>query len=79
MICSKTVNAFEITCILIAAVAVSLASFVYLAVLDQNGSSLLLFGAASVLAILMHGVCKVHDCASVAIGSKSDNSAERSV
>lgn len=76
----KMVRAFEITCVLIVAVAVILASFVYWAVLDQNGSSLLLIGTAGVLAILMHGICKeMRDCTSVAVGSKSDNSVERSV
>ena len=55
---SKMVGAFEIACVLIAAVAVSLASFVYWAVFDQTGSSPLLIGAGSVLPILMHGVRK---------------------
>ena len=77
MFCSKKVEAFEITCVLIATAAVSLASFVYWAALDQNGASLILIGAASVLTVLTHGVRKeVHDCASVAIGTKGDNSAK---
>ena len=58
MVCSKRFEAFEIALVLIAAAAASLASFVYWAVLDQNGASLILSGTASLLAILMHGVRK---------------------
>ena len=77
MFCSRKVGAFEITCVLIAAAAVSLASFAYWAVLDQNGASLILIGAASLLTVLTHGIRKgVQDCASAAIAMKSDNSAK---
>jgi uncharacterized membrane protein YqjE len=58
MIASKKAGAFEIACVLIAIAAVSLASFVYWAILDQNGASLILIGTAGLLAILMRGLCK---------------------
>ena len=57
MIGYKRVGAFEIACILVATAAVSIASFVYWAVLDQNGASLILIGTASLLAILVRGIC----------------------
>ena len=77
MFCLKKVGAFEITCVLIATASVNLASFVYWAVLDQNGASLILIGAASLLTVLTHGARNaVHDCASAAIGMKSDSSAK---
>jgi hypothetical protein len=58
MIGFMTIGAFEINCALIATAAVSLASFVYLAVRDQNGASLILIGTAGMLAILMCDICK---------------------
>ena len=58
MIGSKKAAAFEIACALVAAAAVSLASFVYWAILDQNGASLILIGTAGLLAILLRGLCK---------------------
>ena len=58
MIGSRMVLAFEITCVLIATAAVTLASFVYWVVLDHNGASLILIGTAGLLALLMRGIRK---------------------
>lgn len=43
MFCSR-LGAFEIACVPIAAAAVSIASFVYWAVLDRNGALFILIG-----------------------------------
>lgn len=56
LLCS--IEPFEITCTLIGAAAISLASFAYWGVDDQNGASLLLIGVAGLLAVLMNGVRK---------------------
>jgi len=48
--------AFAVTCGLIGAAAVGLASFVYFGDYDQNGAALTLFGTAGVLGLLRRGV-----------------------
>ena len=58
MIGSTKAEAFEIACVLIATAAVSLSSFVYWTILDQNGASLILIGTAGLLAMFMRGLCK---------------------
>jgi hypothetical protein len=54
----RPIGAFEITCAIIGAAAIGLASFVYWGVGDQNGASLILMGAAGLNAVLMNGARK---------------------
>jgi hypothetical protein len=52
----RPIGAFEITCVLIGAAAVGLASFAHFNNHGQNGAPLILIAAAGLLGVLMRGV-----------------------